>query len=279
MKKIRHGFLHLFSDGLSRVFRNFFLLFEPEREVPPGHDEDLCEVLIGGCAAVVVRAYRRAVIGQNKEGNGVGHCIDLNVIVIPLPALRPFPVIYMAEDEYGIRIVKRFMVGKISLQSRVEVGADITARLHFLLRKQGWKIYIKPIFLCYGNLNGNSAAYYILNILIGAGLAGVDRELAGQQCGLLRIPCQTKRYRIGLFQIALIEELPDQARFGIQTVDFLLNRGQHISKGVGWQHPGVSPLNEKVRSAHLPPEIRLLRRDRGPSEAAIQQPWICGEGQ
>ena len=135
MKKIRHGFLHLFLEALSGVFYNFFLLFEPEREVPPGHDEDFCAVLIAGCAAVVVRAYRRAVIGQNKEGNGVGHCIDLNVIVIPLPALRPFPVIYMAEDEYGIRIVKRFMVGKISLQSRVEVGADITARLHFLLRE------------------------------------------------------------------------------------------------------------------------------------------------
>ena len=135
MKKIRHGFLHLFSDGLSRVFRNFFLLFEPEREVPPGHDEDLCEVLIGGCAAVVVRAYCRAVIGQNKEGNGVGHCIDLNVIVIPLPALRPLSVIYMAEYEDGILIAKRFVVGKISLKRRVKVCTDIAARLHLLLRE------------------------------------------------------------------------------------------------------------------------------------------------
>ena len=182
----------------------------------------------------------------------------------------------MAEDEDGIRIVKRFMVGKISLQRRVEVSADITARLHFLLREQGREIYIKPLFFRYGNLNGNSVAYHILNILIGAGLAGVDRELAGQQCGLFRIPGQTQRYGIGFLQIVLIEELPDQARFGIQTVDFLLNRGQHINKGVGWKHLEVSPLNEKVRSVHLSPEIRLLRRGRGLSGAAVQQPWICG---
>jgi hypothetical protein len=135
MKKIRHGFLHLFSEALSGVFYNFFLLFEPEREVPPGHDEDFCAVLIAGCAAVVVGAHCRTIIGQNKEGNGIGHCVDLNVIVIPLPALRPFPVIYMAEDEDGVLVVKRFMGGKISLQRRVEVGADITARLHFLLRE------------------------------------------------------------------------------------------------------------------------------------------------
>ena len=135
MKKNRHGFLHLFSDGLSRVFRNFFLLFEPEREVPPGHDEDLCAVLITSSAAVVVGAYCRTVISQNKEGNGVGHCVDLNVIVIPLPALRPFPVIYMAEDEDGVLIAKRFMVGEAFLQRWVKICADIAARLHLLLRE------------------------------------------------------------------------------------------------------------------------------------------------
>ena len=135
MLKIRHGVLHLFSEALSGVFYNFFLLFEPEREVPPGHDEDLCAVLITSSAAVVVGAYCRTVISQNKEGNGVGHCIDLNVIVIPLPALRPFPVMYMAEDEYGIRIVKRFMVGEVFLQRWVKICADIAARLHLLLRE------------------------------------------------------------------------------------------------------------------------------------------------
>ena len=135
MLKIRHGVLHLFSDGLSRVFHNFLLLFEPEREVPPGHDEDFCAVLIAGCAAVVVGAHCRTIIGQNKESNGIGHCIDLNVIVIPLPALSPFPVIYMAEDEYGIRIVKRFMVGEVFLQRWVKICADIAARLHLLLRE------------------------------------------------------------------------------------------------------------------------------------------------
>ena len=135
MKKIRHGVLHLFSADLISVFHNFLLLFEPEREVPPGHDEDLCAVLITSSAAVVVGAYCRTVISQNKEGNGIGHCVDLNVIVITLPALRPLSVIYMAEYEDGILIAKRFVVGKISLQRRVKVCADIAARLHLLLRE------------------------------------------------------------------------------------------------------------------------------------------------
>ena len=135
MKKIRHGVLHLFSADLISVFHNFLLLFEPEREVPPGHDEDLCAVLITSSAAVVVGAYCRTVISQNKEGNGVGHCVDLNVIVIPLPALRPFPVIYMAEDEDGVHVMKRFMVGEAFLQRWVKICADIAARLHLLLRE------------------------------------------------------------------------------------------------------------------------------------------------
>ena len=131
--------------------------------------------MCAGGTSVMMLAAKWGIIGHDKEGNGVGDKVDLNVIVIPL-STRWFISIIDVPVNNDTVVEANWSFGlEESLHRRIEKTTDVVCRsfLAFLAGEQSGDPQHKPSLLSEPYLYGDGFSHVLFNRQTAVGRIGI----------------------------------------------------------------------------------------------------------
>ena len=136
--------------------------------------------LCAGSTAVVMLAAKRGIIGHDKEGNGIGNEVDLNVIVVPLSPSWFVSVIDVPVNNDTVVEANWDFGLEESLHRRIKETTDVVCRSFpaFLAGEQSGDPQHKPSLLSEPYLYGDGFSHVLLNCQTAVRRAGVGGKLS-----------------------------------------------------------------------------------------------------
>ena len=141
-------------------------------------------------------AARRRVIRKHIHGDGIGDHIDLNIVMIPVPTLRPAFFIYMAEYHDAFGVSNRCFALKEVPERRVQDAPNIGGGAPLLFGEQQRQPDAEPPFDGKARFYWNRLCCNRIHILQCPRISRVGGKRSGQQRQFFTFLGQLQRHGI-----------------------------------------------------------------------------------